>query len=228
MHHWVSLLSQPYRKCLDFSDLLPALLTVWGCAVTPPPSTRPPTRLLKVINLRRMPNADSAKNPTQWKLLLRSWLAGAYDTPAFPLTREENKPVEPQQSAFPTLRECEQTQHCCYSDPNAKHCQSGQSHRYLFILFYFFFTPSRIHASDCLQGPFIKLQPEQTGVQIRHNNLPMLFMWLTEPAQSIHAGSYTLAHTQKCLRCQSKMGLLKHTINRLLPAIWWRVQGYLC
>lgn len=57
MRRWVSLLSQLYRKCLDFSDLLPALLTVRGCTVTPL------TQLLQAINLRRIPNADSTKTP---------------------------------------------------------------------------------------------------------------------------------------------------------------------
>lgn len=70
-------------------------------------------------------------------------------------------------------------------------------------------TQSLIHVSEYLQ-PSIELQCEQTAAQIRHNNLPMPFMWLTEPAQSIHTAhqsqtnTHTHIHTPKCLRCQSK------------------------
>lgn len=39
------------------------------------------------------------------------------------------------------------------------------------------------------------LQPEQTAAQTWHNNLPMQFMWLTEPAQSIHTAHTVKAHT---------------------------------
>lgn len=75
MHQWVSLPSQPYRKCQDVSDLLPALLAAarshlhlplarWHC------STKSPVREEYQMLTRWKPH-------TQWKLLLRSWLAGA-------------------------------------------------------------------------------------------------------------------------------------------------------
>lgn len=69
MHQWLSLLSQPYRKCLDVSDLLPAPLAVRSSAVTPPPSPRPLTLLPNVTGLRRTLKADSMKTPHTMKAL---------------------------------------------------------------------------------------------------------------------------------------------------------------
>lgn len=76
-------------------------------------------------------------------------------------------------------------------------------------------TQSLIHVSEYLQ-PSIELQCEQTVVQIRHNNLPMPFMWLTEPAQSIHTAhpSQTNTHTHthtKMPQVSEQIALLKHT-----------------
>lgn len=93
------------------------------------------------------------------------------------LPSEENKPckpVEPQHRVpFPPLGSV--SKHGTAATMILMVNTANQVNRTDIYLCYFV-TPRLIHASDCLQGPFIKLQPEQTVVQIRHNNLPMLFM----------------------------------------------------
>jgi len=150
------------------------------------------------------------KKHTQWELLLWSWLA--WVLLRLSPRSEENKPRKPVKPRggvpFPPGWECEQTQRRRYSDPRGKHRQSGEWHPYLFIT-------RESDASDGSQGPFITLQPEQTAVQIRHNNPPMLFMILSEShthththtsALGVEANSALRKHSQQASTCNLAVG----------------------
>lgn len=80
---------------------------------------------------------------------------------------------------------------------------ANKANRYVIHLF-IFFTLNPIHASNYWQGVFIPPWPEQTVVEIQHNNPSMQFMWVTELAPSIHTPHVVQARTQKRIRRHSK------------------------